>query len=193
MHHTLSPRLSTSGVRVTETDDIHKSLNPCNDIPHGQQRWRGEKMRIFSLQQNLLRPLLCPWTHRAVRWCKKPRKWLFFFFPRTHPLFWLHPSPLTNVLGSQGATVLLSGPFPFFHPWSASSCQGAPIPHRAYYGIECIWPFWEKKKKNNGWRPFVFLASYKELLQEICKQNDKPVHVSNAVVTVQCWIYNNRT
>lgn len=133
--------LSTSGVRVTETGGIHKSLNPCNEIPHGQQRWRGEKMWIFSICCGLycLAERTAPCAETA-RTCKSLENG-FYILP---PFFWLHPSPLTNVLGSQGATVLLSGPFPFFTPWSVSSCQGAPLPHRVYYGIECIWPFWGK-------------------------------------------------
>lgn len=49
-----------------------------------------------------------------------------FFFPS--PLFWLHPVPLTNVLGSQGATVLLSGPFPFLTPEVQAVAKVLPSP-----------------------------------------------------------------
>lgn len=82
----------------------------------------------------------------------------FFFQPP-----WLHPLPLTNVLGSQGATVLLNGPFLFPNPKAQAVAEVAlpppppppPTPSISpYYGIELHLTF----VKNNGWRPFIFPA-----------------------------------
>lgn len=73
-------------------------------------------MRIFSLRENLLWPLLsrCTPLERHVR--AKATKNNHPRTPFSAPLLRLHPSSLTNVPGSQGATVLLSGPFPFLTP-----------------------------------------------------------------------------
>lgn len=78
--------------------------------------------------------------------------------PPIFPSFPTSPLVLDECAGLTGCNCSAEWPFPVPHPWSAGSCQGAPLlPQRAYYGIECIWPFGEKK--NNGWRPFISLAS----------------------------------
>lgn len=91
----------------------------------GSKKMKG-KMRIFSLQQHWLWPSLFRLTHYRVQWNNlnmwKPQKQLFFQPP------WLHPSPLTNVLGSQGATVLLNGPFLFLNPKAKAVVEVAPPP-----------------------------------------------------------------
>lgn len=93
----------------------------------GGRRWGSFHSRRFCLGLYCLaeRTVLCAETACT---CKSLENGFSFFFFCSPP-FWLHPSPLTDVLGSQGADVLLSGPFPFFTPWSASSCQGTPLPH----------------------------------------------------------------
>lgn len=70
----------------------------------------------------------------------------FFFQPP-----WLHPLPLTNVLGSQGATVLLNGPFLFPNPKAQAVAEVAlppppppqPPPSHHIMGLNCIWPLWK--------------------------------------------------
>lgn len=160
--HPVYHDLSTSGVRVTETGGIHKSLNPCNEIPHGQQRWRGEKMWIFSICCGLYclaeRTVPCAETART---CKSLENG-FYILP---PFFWLHPSPLTNVLGSQGATVLLSGPFPFFTPLK---CKQLPRCSPPPPSVLWNWMYltFLRKKLNKQWlKVFRFsglLNAYKE-------------------------------
>lgn len=134
---------STSSVRVTETDDIHKSLNPCNEIPHGQQRWRVRWGSFHS--RTICCGLYClalstvPCAETACT-CKSLRNG-FFFFPS--PPLLTSPLALDECAGLTGCNCSAEWPFPVPHPWSAGSCQGAPLPHQAYYGIECIWPFWK--------------------------------------------------
>lgn len=56
------------------------------------------------------------------------------------PPFWLHPSPLTNVLGSQSATVLLNGPFLLLSLKAQAVVEVGLPPH--IMGLNCIWPLW---------------------------------------------------
>lgn len=164
---------------ITEKDHIHKSLNPCNEIPDGQQRWR---VRWGSFHfRTICCGLYClalSTVHCAERACTCKSLGNGFFF-RPPPLLTL-PLVLDECAGLTGFNCSAEWPFPVPHPWSAASCQGAPLPNQAYYGIECIWPF----RKNNGWRPFISLASSVPTrktsslfgfhcgLQEIHKKND---------------------
>lgn len=106
-----------------------------------------------------------------------------------------HPSPLTDVLSSQGATVLLNGPFLFLTPEAQAVAEvdppsppppppqpPPPSPIPPYYGIELRLTFVEKQ-----WlKAFHFsglLIAYKKDLFTLCFQCGVPVIFFTSEVT----------
>lgn len=186
---------STSSVRVTETDDIHKSLNPCNEIPHGQQRWRVRWGSFHS--RTICCGLYClalstvPCAETACT-CKSLRNGFFFFSftpssdftPCPWRMCWAHRVQLF-------CWVALSRSSPL-------KCRQLP---RCSPPPPCVLWNWMHLTflKNSGWRPFISLASSASTwktpsligfhcgLQEIHKQNDNLIHARSAFVSQFLW------
>lgn len=111
IHHTPCQRdVFATGVRVTEKTDIHKSLNPPNEISQGQQKWSGRWGSFHSGRIGC--GLYCFAQHTSVcsetaTTCKSLKN-SFFFSPPPPSDF--TPRPWRMRL-AQCATVLLNGPF----------------------------------------------------------------------------------
>lgn len=140
------PDVSSTSVRVREKGNTDKSLKPANEISQGHQKWSGRwgsfqsgriSFGLYCLAQTLQGEVKQPQHVKAS-------KTAFFFLPLC--TFWLHPTPLTNML--------LNGPFSMRTLKVQGVAVIAPRTSLQYCGIELCLTF----VGNNGWRPFIFLA-----------------------------------